>query len=119
MARLVDADKLKLHYAWWGSVDRETSEIMTYPEMKEIVDTIIDLQPTIEPQPSKFREVIEPYREFCKWVAEWIFKEDFEESAGAFAELACRRLAELGYVFKDGEYWLTVDYKELEDHETD
>lgn len=80
---------------------------------------IIRRQPTIEVEPNKLREVIEPYREFCKWVAEWIFKEDFEESAGAFAELACRRLAELGYVFKDGEYWLTVDYKELEDDETD
>ena len=53
MGRLIDGDKLKLHYAWWGSVDRETSEIMTYPEMKEIVDTIIDLQPTIEAEPIK------------------------------------------------------------------
>ena len=34
--RLIDADKLKQHYAWWND------------EIKELFDTIVDLQPTVE-----------------------------------------------------------------------
>lgn len=36
MARLIDADKLKQHYAWWNDVT------------KELFDEIVDLQPTAE-----------------------------------------------------------------------
>ena len=43
--------------------------------------------------------------DFAKFVARWLMRDDFEESAGAFAELACRRLLELGIVQKDGEYY--------------
>ena len=43
--------------------------------------------------------------DFAKFVARWLMRDDFEESAGAFAELACRRLHELGIVEKDGEYY--------------
>ena len=43
--------------------------------------------------------------DFAKFVARWLMRDDFEESAGAFAELACRRLHELGIVKKDGEYY--------------
>ena len=39
--RLIDADKLKQHYAWWND------------EIKELFDTIVDLQPTIEPEEAK------------------------------------------------------------------
>ena len=35
---------------------------------------------------------------FADWVARWVCNENFEENAGAFAELACRRLNELGYI---------------------
>lgn len=38
--RLIDADKLKQHYAWWG----EDSE------QKKLFDQIIDLQPTVVEQ---------------------------------------------------------------------
>ena len=34
--KLIDADKLKTHYSWWTD------------ETKELFDTIINLQPTIE-----------------------------------------------------------------------
>ena len=37
MPKLIDADKLKAHYAWWDNED------------KKIFDTIIDLQPTVDP----------------------------------------------------------------------
>ena len=39
--RLIDADKLKQHYAWWND------------EIKELFDTIVDLQPTVEKQEGK------------------------------------------------------------------
>lgn len=45
MARLIDADKLKAHYAWWEGGKRE----LTMDEAKSDFDTIIDLQPTVEP----------------------------------------------------------------------
>ena len=38
--RLIDADALKLHYAWWG--DTESGR-----ERKELFDEIVDQQPTI------------------------------------------------------------------------
>lgn len=47
--RLIDADKLKAHYAWWEGGTRE----MTMGEAKKDFDTIIDLQPTIEAEPIK------------------------------------------------------------------
>lgn len=49
----------------------------------------------------------EPYIEFCEWVADTILYEDFEDkwTLGAFAEVACRKLHQLGFVRKDGEYW--------------
>ena len=39
--RLIDADKLKQHYAWWND------------ENKELFDTIVDMQPTVEMQKNK------------------------------------------------------------------
>lgn len=39
--RLIDADKLKKHYAWWNN------------ENKEIFDAIVDAQPTVETQEAK------------------------------------------------------------------
>lgn len=42
--RLIDADALKRHYAWWKGGTRE----MTMDEAKGDFDVIIDLQPTIE-----------------------------------------------------------------------
>ena len=39
--RLIDADKLKQHYAWWND------------ERKELFDTIVDIQPTVEPRETK------------------------------------------------------------------
>lgn len=44
--RLISADKLKAHYAWWKGGTRE----LTMDEAKHDFDTIIDLQPTVEPK---------------------------------------------------------------------
>lgn len=43
--RLIDADALKAHYAWWAGGTKEH----TMDEMKELFDTIVDLQKTIYP----------------------------------------------------------------------
>lgn len=45
--RLIYADKLKAHYAWWKGGTRE----MTMDEAKSDFDTIVDLQPTVELKP--------------------------------------------------------------------
>ena len=44
MSRLIDADKLKAHYAWWG--DGNGTELSK--ANKEVFDTIVDLQPTAD-----------------------------------------------------------------------
>ena len=46
--RLIDADKLKAHYSWWsGRLEKHTLD-----NMKELFDTIVDLQPTVS-EPNK------------------------------------------------------------------
>ena len=47
MSRLIDADKLKQHYAWWENGSAE----MTLDEAKRTFDTIIDVQPTVDAVP--------------------------------------------------------------------
>ena len=62
MSRLIDADKLKAHYAWWKGGTRE----MTMDEAKNDFDTIIDLQPTIEAEPVKrgrWEKIVHPWYE--------------------------------------------------------
>ena len=55
MGRLIDADKLKQHYSWWGGLigDDYVSELV---EQKKVFDTIVDVQPTVDAVP------IENYR---------------------------------------------------------
>ena len=50
MSRLIDADKLKQHYSWWGGLigDDYVSELV---EQKKVFDTIIDVQPTVDAEP--------------------------------------------------------------------
>lgn len=62
MARLIDADKLKAHYAWWKGGTRE----LTMDEAKSDFDTIIDLQPTIEQKKGRWlRTDAYPHRRYC------------------------------------------------------
>ena len=50
MGRLIDADKLKQHYSWWGGLigDDYISELV---EQKKVFDTIVDVQPTVDAEP--------------------------------------------------------------------
>ena len=43
------------------------------------------------------------YKDFCKFVAEMVLRDDFEENAGANAEIICRELSKLGIVKADEE----------------
>lgn len=46
--RLIDADKLKKHYAWWGESDSQ----------KRLFDEIVDRQPTVAPPKEKPEEKV-------------------------------------------------------------
>lgn len=52
MGRLIDADKLKQHYSWWGGLigDDYVSELV---EQKKVFDTIVDVQPTVDAEPMR------------------------------------------------------------------
>ena len=52
MGRLIDADKLKQHYSWWGGLigDDYVSELV---EQKKVFDTIVDVQPTVDAETVK------------------------------------------------------------------
>ena len=56
--RLIDANKLKNHYAWW---ENGTAE-MTLAEAKRNFDCIVDVQPTIEAEPVKHGRWQKPQR---------------------------------------------------------
>lgn len=67
MSRLIDADRLKNHYAWWGDTTSDTGVCI-----KELFDTIIDRQPTADVRENVKGEWIDkPNREFC-------FRADFK-----------------------------------------
>lgn len=53
--------------------------------------------------------------QFAKWVASEIFSEAWEDNKDAFAEIACRKLAKMGIVRKDGIFWELVATKESEE----
>lgn len=46
------------------------------------------------------------YQNFCEFIAECIMQDDFEEEAGFYAEIICRKLYKLGIVDKDDENWV-------------
>ena len=51
------------------------------------------------------RQAKKKYKEFAKFVADEIFDEYWEFNKEAFAEIACRKLCQLGIVkSKDGEW---------------
>ena len=52
---------------------------------------IIDNAPTVERPQGEWIE-------FARWVAKEVLDNYFEESSGAFAEIACRKLVKLGLV---------------------
>lgn len=46
------------------------------------------------------------YKAFAEWVAGEIFSETWKFNKDAFAEVACRKLSEMGIVKADGENWI-------------
>lgn len=48
MSRLIDADKLKEHYSWWHDMEDVYINNSLQQEAEDL-DTIIDVQPTVDP----------------------------------------------------------------------
>lgn len=64
-------------------------------------------------------EILEPvddgvnkYKEFCEWVAHEVLSDNFELNAGAFAELACRKLNKLEIVSELDNDWVIFEMEE-------
>lgn len=52
------------------------------------------------------RQAKKKYKEFAKFVADEIFDENWEFNKEAFAELACRKLYQLGIVKSKDSEWI-------------
>ena len=110
--RLIDANALK-EEVWHSSAGS-----------REIIINLIDNAPTVEytftlEDMQKAADTAHGYGilegrnerpqgewvEFARWVAKEVLDNYFEESSGAFAEIACRKLVKLGLVeVKDNVY---------------
>jgi len=88
--RLIDADRLKRHYAWWGQ--KASAEI--FKEFKHTFDIIVDLQPTVE-----VKEDNPSAEEFLEWMrmVENKLGDDTEEFHVEADKLLCEILERLGY----------------------
>lgn len=69
--------------------------------------------PPVTPQEPKA-----DYKAFARWVADEIFSDKWELNKDAFAEIACRRLAELGMVEESGDRWVLME-SEVQDADSD
>jgi len=65
-------------------------------------DCTVQVQDNVEELLKERKEL----RDFVIWVADEIFDEYFEDNAGAFSEIACRKLYKLGIVKRDKEIWI-------------
>lgn len=45
---------------------------------------------------------------FAHWVAKEVAREDFEEDADIFAEIACRKLFKMNIIQKKGSKWAYI-----------
>lgn len=82
------------------------------PDMT-VTEFVEDELPSVQPMRKQ-----EPKAEqFAKWVATEIFDDLWEYNKDSFAEIACRKLAELGIVRAKGDEWELVETQESEDKE--
>ena len=78
---------------------KNTILLGNYDTQSKILSAI-DNAPTVEPERTQ-----DKWEEFARWVAKEVLDNYFEESSGAFAEIACRKLVKLGLVeVKDNVY---------------
>jgi hypothetical protein len=76
-------------------------------ETKQYDDTMLALDMAI-----KTLEEESNMEQFVEWVATEIFDEDWKYNKHVFAEIACRKLAKLGIVRKNGGTWELVEPQE-------
>ena len=56
-------------------------------------------------QLAEWLKELKDLRAFAKWVRGEVLDDEFEDTSGAFAEIACRKLVKLGYVELDGDVY--------------
>ena len=112
--RLIDADALKKALTEAHINRTLTFDIATFG----CVMSAIDNAPTVETDMDFAKECYAvgyedgkterpqgEWIDFARWVAKEVLDDYFEESSGAFAEIACRKLVKLGLVeVKDNVY---------------
>lgn len=110
MGRLIDADKLKQHYAWWENGSAE----MTLAEAKRTFDTIIDVQPTVDAVPTEFHDKcmeIEIEKRFelelKKKHGHWLAVKGWDDDLGELDSAECSVCHET----QESEYWAKTYYK--------
>lgn len=84
-----------------------------YVQLFDVLETVRRYKPSVaipsaEPQ-------VEQWKDFVLWVATEIFDDMWEYNKDAFAEIACRKLAELGIVRAKGDEWELVEPQESEE----
>lgn len=84
--RLIDADALKAHYAWWGDFPEDGPNRI---EEKKIFDTIVDLQPTVDAAPIRRGKWID---DNCSECGQYVYSGDMRNycpQCGARMEEQC------------------------------
>ena len=79
------------------------SETSTTSKGKEISDCLECAEE--HEQLAEWLKELQDLRAFAKWVRGEVLDNYFEESSGAFAEIACRKLTKLGYTEVDGDVY--------------
>lgn len=78
-------------------------------ETKQYDDTMLALDIAI-----KALEQEPKAEQFARWVATELFDDDWKYNRYVFAKIACRKLAKLGIVRKNGDTWELVEPQESE-----
>ena len=95
-------DKVIERYTRNAEYERTHGNLQGCLEFKQLAEWLKDYKRLLEQKPY----------DFAKWVATEIFDDMWEYNKDAFAEIACRKLAELGIVRAKGDEWELIESKE-------
>jgi len=84
------------------------------PSYSDPLNVLTEVRDKIRELPSVTPQEPDQYKSFCEFVASEIFSENWEYNKDSFAEIACRKLAKLGIVRKNGDTWELVEPQEGE-----
>lgn len=72
-------------------------------------ETVTDFADRCKECGAKYGKLLEQYKAFAEWIAREVFSDDWEYNKDSFAEVACRKLANLGIVRAKGDEWELVE----------